>query len=177
MITFMKNIKMTYTKYTLVALFLCFFFLGQAQKFGHINSQELLVNMQEIKTADEQLLAYQKQLEDEFVTKGQAFEEEYKAFVERANSGDFPQIQLQKEQEALAVKQQNLQNLQSQSQQKILQKREELYAPILKLVEDAVQAVGKEQEYTMIFDSSLGVMLHGDESKDVSTLVKAKLSM
>lgn len=177
MITFAKKIKMTYTKYILATLFVCFFLMGQAQKFGHINSQELLVSMPGIKSADEQLMAFQKKLEDEFVAKGQAFETEYKAFVERANSGDYPQIQLQKEQEGLAATQQTLQNLQSQSQQKILVKREELYAPVLLRVEEAVQAVGKEQGYTMIFDSSLGVMLHGDESKDVSALVKAKLGM
>lgn len=177
MITFAKKMKMTYSKYILTALFLCFFLLGQAQKFGHLSSQELLVNMPDIKSADQQLMTYQKKLEDEFVAKGQAFETDYKAFVERANSGDYPQIQLQKEQESLAARQQTLQNLQSESQQKILIKREELYAPILKKVEDAVKAVGKENNYTMIFDSSLGVMLHGDDSKDVTALVKAKLGM
>ena len=164
-------------KYFIVALFVCFSLLGQAQKYGHLNSQQLLMELPEVKEADNKLVAYQKQLENDFAAKGTAFENEYKAFLEKANSGNFTDVQLQKEQESLTIKQQNLQKLQSESQQKILLKREELFAPILKKVEDAIKMVGKENGYTMIFDSSLGVMLHGDDSLDVYASVKAKLGL
>ena len=38
-----------------------------AQKYGYVNSSQLLVNLPEVKTADSQLEAYQKQL----ITKGE----------------------------------------------------------------------------------------------------------
>ena len=152
-------------------------FLGQAQKFGHINSGQLLLEMPDVKQADEQLVSYQKTLESEFKTQGESFQKEYEAFMTKVNSGEYPEVQLQKEQQVLAQKQQTLQQIQQQSQQKILQKREELYAPILLKVEKAVEEVGKENSYTMIFDASMGSILFGQDSQDITSLVKTKLGM
>lgn len=162
-------------KYLLAGLFLCFVLVGQAQKYGHINSQQILLEFPELKTADAQLQAYQKQLEDDFAAKGKTFEAEYNSFVQMNQSGDYTPVQIQKEQERLTIKQQGLQKIQQESQQKILEKREELYAPILKKVEDAVSAVGKANGFNMIFDSSAGVLLHAEDSQDVYELVKAEL--
>lgn len=162
-------------KYLFAVIMMCFVLVGQAQKYGHVNSQKILLEFPELKTADSQLQAYQKQLEDDFASKGQAFEKEYNAFVAMNQSGEYSAVQIQKEQERLTAKQQTLQNLQQESQNKILIKREELYAPILKKVEDAVKAVGEEQGYTMIFDSSAGLLLHAEDSQDLYEPVKAKL--
>ena len=65
--------------------------------------------------------------------------------------------------------------MQRESQNKIMRKREELYAPVLLEVEQAVQALGKEQGYTMIFDASLGAILYGMDSQDITAEVKTRL--
>lgn len=164
-------------RYILSVVMMCLVFLASAQKFGHLNSNELLLTIPDIKHADDQLAAYQKSLEGDYIVKVQAFEAEYKQLVERANSGEIAEMKLQQEQADLARKQETLKNLETEGQQKILAKREELYAPIFKKVEDAVKAIGKENQYTMIFDTSMGFILHGDDSEDVTAKVKAKLGI
>lgn len=148
-----------------------------AQKFGHINSGALMLDLPDVKQADKTLMDYQKSVEQDLLTKGEAFKKAYEAFMAKANSGEYSSVQLQKEQQALAKQQESMQLLQQDAQQKILKKREEIYAPIILKVEKAVQDVGKENGYTMIFDASMGSILHGQESNDITKLVKAKLGL
>jgi outer membrane protein len=56
-------------------------------------------------------------------------------------------------------------------------KKEELYSPIIKKAEDAINAIAKEKGYSYIFDTSVGAVLFAQESDDVMALVKAKLSL
>lgn len=156
---------------------MCFLVVGQAQKLGHINSSTLLIDFPKVKTADEQVAAFQKTIEADFEAKGMAFQKEYEAFMVKVNSQEFSDVQLQKEQAVLEGKQQGLQKLQYDLQQQILAKRQELYAPILIEIENAVKAVGEENGYTMIFDASLGGILYGLDTQDVTSLVKVKLGL
>jgi len=146
-----------------------------AQKFGYVNSTQLLVDMPDVKSADNQLETYQKQL----ISKGEAmvksFEQKYQAYIEKANSGTLSKIQMQKEEGTLATEQQNIQKYELEVQQKIIGKREELYKPILAKVQTAIDAVGAEGGYTMIFDSSTGALLHAAASEDLTAKIKAKL--
>ena len=63
------------------------FYSTDAQKFGYVNTQELLSNMTEMKLADNQIQAFQNDL----VSKGEQmvikFETEYKAYMNEANGG------------------------------------------------------------------------------------------
>ncbi|MBK9338659.1 MAG: OmpH family outer membrane protein [Lewinellaceae bacterium] len=52
-----------------------------------------------------------------------------------------------------------------------------LYKPILERVNTAMQDVAKENAYLIVFDSSTQILLYGDESLDVTPLVKAKLGL
>jgi outer membrane protein len=52
-----------------------------------------------------------------------------------------------------------------------------LYSPIIKKAEDAINAIAKEKGYSYIFDTSVGAVLFAQESDDVMSLVKAKLSL
>jgi outer membrane protein len=102
-----------------------------SQKFGYINSQELLSGLAEIKAADTELEVLQTQL----LAKGQVmvkdFEEGYKAYMEEANKGLLSKVQMQKKEEELTKKQQAIQGYEQEVQQQLGTKREELYKPIL----------------------------------------------
>ena len=57
-------------------------------------------------------------------------------------------------------------------------KREELLKPLLDRVNQAIQDVGKENGYAMIFDASIpNTVLFVAEKDDVMALVKAKLGV
>ena len=148
-----------------------------AQKFGYINSAELLAEVPAVKSADSELETYQKQLMttgEEMVKK---LEAKFQAYSKEAQEGLLSQVQMQKKEEELGAEQQKIQNFEVEVQNKILAKRETLYKPILDKVKVAIEDVGKENGYTMIFDTSTGTILHADASENVMALVKTKMGM
>ncbi len=146
-----------------------------SQKFGHINSQQLLVESPLVKAADLQITEYQKTL----ITKGEGmvkkFEGEYAAYVADREAEILNQIQIQQRESALQATQQSIQKYEQEVQQKLAMKREELYKPILDKVKVAIDNLGKTGEYTMIFDTSTNGLLFAMEGEDLLARVKADL--
>ena len=66
-----------------------------AQKFAHINSQLLMVEMPEMKSADAQIQTYQEGLMKKGQDMVQAFEAKYLAYAEQANKGELNKIEMQ----------------------------------------------------------------------------------
>ena len=87
------------------------------------------------------------------------------------------QMQQQQKEGALAMEQQKIQEYEYEVQTLVTQKREELYAPILEKVRVTIEQIGKDEGYTMIFDSSAGGILSADEGDDILSLVKTKLGI
>lgn len=149
----------------------------QAQKFGYINTQELLTSMPELKIADIQLQAMQNELlskGEEMVVK---FESEYKAYMTEANSGTLSKVQMQQKEEVLIAKQEEIKKYENEIQEKLGMKREELYKPILDKVKNEIEKLGKEGAYTMIFDSSAGMILHAADSENLMSVLKTRLGV
>lgn len=161
----------------LLSAFVLTAFAVDAQKFGYINSAELLEQLPKVKAANSTLETYQKQL----MTQGQdmvkKFETSYQALAKEAQEGKLSQVQMQKKEAELGEEQQKIQAFEVDVQNKILKKREELYGPILDEVKVVIEAIGKEQGYTMIFDSSGGTILHASDSENVMSLVKTRLGI
>jgi len=161
-------------------LITAFVFIGlnlNAQKFGYLNSAILLTELPEIKAADSELETYQKQLMSSGEAMVKSFEAKYQQYAKEAAEGLLSKVQMQQKEGELGLEQQKIQQYEVEVQQKILKKRDILYQPILDQVKIAIEAVGKENGYTMIFDSSNGTILHANEGDDVMTLVKTKLGM
>jgi outer membrane protein len=147
------------------------------QKFGYVNTQELLASLPEIKAADNSLETHQKMLIQQGQTKVQAFEAEYKKYSEDAQKGILSQVQIQAKEAELMKKQEEIQKFEVQIQQDLGKKKEELYKPILDKVSTLIKTFGKENGYTMIFDSSLGSILHAAEADDLLPALKTKLGV
>ena len=105
------------------------------------------------------------------------FETNYQALAKEAQEGVLSQVQMQKKEAELAEEQQKIQAFEVEVQNKILKTREELYSPILDEVKVILESIGKEQGYTMIFDSSGGTILHANDSENVMSQVKSKLGI
>ena len=149
----------------------------QAQKFGYINSAELLSEVPAVKAADSELETYQAQLVKSGEEMVKKLEAKFQAYSKEAQEGLLSQVQMQKKEEELGVEQQKIQKYELEVQNKILAKREELYKPILDKVKVTIENVGKENGYTMIFDTSTGTILHANDGDNVMSLVKAKMGM
>lgn len=146
-----------------------------AQKFGYLNSQQLLAESPDVAAADKKLETYQKQLVEKGKTMVSGFEAEYKAYMADANAGKLSKVVMQQKEEALAKKQEAIQKYELEVQQKLMTKRESLYKPILDKMQKAIDALGAEEKYTMIFDTSTGVLLHALDSEDVTAKIKSRL--
>ena len=146
-----------------------------SQKFGHINTQQLLVESPLVKEADTQITNYQNTL----ITKGQdmvkVFEGEYEAYAKDREAGILSQIQIQQRESALQASQQAIQKYEQEVQQKLAIKREELYKPILDKVKVTLDEIGKEGSYTMIFDTSTNGLLFAVEGEDLLQKAKTRL--
>jgi len=146
-----------------------------AQKFGYLNYNNLIVELPETKVADSKLQTYSEQLGKSIQAKGQALQEKFMAAQKAVESDIWSPKRIQEEETKLKQEQQALAAEEQDAQQKVMAKREELYKPIFEKVNKAIEAVGKEGGYLMIFNESTGILLYDSESDDVTALVKAKL--
>lgn len=147
---------------------------AQNPKIGHINSQDILTLMPEIKTADEDLQKYGQQLESQLKTMSAEYQSKIQAFQNEPNMADA--IKQTREKEIIDL-QTRIQEFQETAQESIQKKKEELYSPILKKVENVIKEVAKDNNYTYILDTSYGLVLYFTDSNDISDLVKKKLGL
>jgi len=146
-----------------------------AQKFGHINTQLLLLDSPLVKSADGEIETYQNGL----IKKGQnmvtKFEGEYQTYMADREAGNLSQIEMQKRESGLQATQQSIQKYEQEVQQKLAMKREELYKPILDKVKNAIDEFAKAGAFTMIFDTSTNGLLFAVEGEDILPKIKANL--
>lgn len=166
-------------KYTFFSIILSTFltFKVHAQKFGYVDTQDLISNMTEMKLADKEL----QKLQNELVAKGEEmvikFEAEYKKYMAEANSGTLSRVQIQQKEAVLVEQQEEIKNFETDIQMQLTKKKEELYTPLLNKVREEINKLGTEGGYTMIFDQSLGMILHAAESENLTPLLKTKLGI
>lgn len=160
-------------------LFLGLFILAagfmHAQKFGHLNYGNLLLDLPQVVSANTQLEAFQKPLIDQVEARYKTFQASYQKALAEGQKGTMSPLEQKQKEEELMKEQQAIAKLEQDTQAKMMKKREELLKPILKQIENAVTAVGKEGGYSGIFDTSNGQLLYAVDSEDVMDKVKAKL--
>ncbi len=148
-----------------------------AQKFGYTNSVALLQELPEIKQADADLEAFQKQLQK----KGQMMVEDLQKkaadLEKRQTAGEIARKQYEDEGAALQAAEAEIGAYEQQMYTEMGAKKEKLYQPILDKVNTAMKAVGAEMSLLIVFDSSTGVLLYADETLDITKQVKLKLGL
>jgi len=144
-------------------------------KFGHINSQELLEVMPEKATADQQIEEFGKQLQKQLQTMMAERETKVNDYME--NEATMSEIIAQTKAEEIQMLDQRIQAFQQNAQQSLAKKEGEAYQPILDKARKAIEEVAKENGFTYIFDVSAGTLLYQPESDDILSLVKTKLGI
>ncbi len=163
----------------IVSLF-CFILIStslSAQKFGYLNSQELIQNIPEVQEANSNLEIYRQQLAKQAQDMLAKLQTKYQDLEKKQAQGEISPKQLETEAATLKQEEQKLMEYEQSSQQKILEKSESLLSPIREKIQSAIDDVAAENGFTYIFDSGMGFVLYADSSTDVSDLVKAKLGL
>lgn len=148
-----------------------------AQKFGYINSQELIAAMPERDSVQARLTKvsddYANQLESiqvEFNNKYQAFQKDYNTLSES--------LRQMKEKE-LQDLQNRFEEFQRVAQQDMQKMQQDLMIPIIERAQNAIKKVGQTNSFTMIYDLASGALAYYDEASmtNVLPMVKAELGI
>jgi outer membrane protein len=147
-----------------------------AQKFAHINSQELLAAMPESDSAQAaiQKLAdnYQTQLEEMQVELNKKYDDYLN------NRDSYTDLIKQTKESEISDLQQRIQQFQEIASQELQNKRTELLRPILDKANAAIKAVAQANNFIYVFDISAGNPIYfSDQSVDIMQLVKDKLGL
>ena len=156
---------------------LCGFTTANAQqKFGHVNSQEIIQAMPEFSKARTEIEALTKQYEadlksmyEELQKKGEAYEKE---------QATLPANIKERREKELAEMQQKIQQNYQDNQQALAQAQQEKMNAITTKVLDAIKSVGQAGNYIYIMDMGSGVpYISTTLSTDVTAEVKKKLGI
>lgn len=175
---FTKHLNMKIRIFLLQIFLLLALGTTQAQKFGHINVGNILVLMPETKGADSLLQVYQDSLVAIGQSRADSLKSDIRAFSKAYQEGLLTPKQAESKQAELEKRHQEILAFEQQVQNLVAIKREELLTPILEKLQNAIDEVGKEGGYYMIFDTSVvNTILYAQESDDLAPLVKKKLGI
>jgi len=146
---------------------------GFAQKYGHVNSSEIMQVMPGIDSVQIKLMDFHNDLQiiyenmiNEFQTKKDKFDKEAGTMSSA--------VRKLREDELLAL-QNRIQEFEMNVQQDIEEEKFRLIAPFQEKVQNAINEVAKEHKFGYIFDTQ--VLLYYDGGEDVTPLVRKKLGI
>lgn len=161
-------------KKIILAIALVLPMIASAQKFGHVNSQEIVTMLVERSNYKTYMDSIQSVHENTLMT----MQEEYNKKVAEAqeNFDKLSDSMKQFYQQDIQQMEQRIQTYYQTAQQDVQQEEQKFLAPIYEQAQNAIQEVGKENGFTYIF--VLTAMAYVDENAaDVTPLVKTKLGL
>lgn len=148
---------------------------AQTQKFAHIDSQKLIAQLDEFKQAQAKLEAESAKISEQMQSMQQELQTKYNDYMAKADS--LPDVVRQVKEQELQEMQQRMQVMGKAADQSLQQTQAKLLQPIFNKVQEAIDAVGKENGFIYIFDlSSQVVLFHSEQSTDAEPLVLAKIA-
>ncbi len=149
------------------------------EKIGFVRSSELLTAMPQFKAIETEI----NQKSDLAQAQIKSLEMEYTTMVQKYQADEAIMTDIVRESRIQGIQdlKMRVEAYYEKSQQDILNDRNAKLKPLLKLVNDAITAVAKENGYAYILDydaaGQTGVLVYADDSKSVMGLVKAKLGL
>ncbi|MEI6123015.1 MAG: OmpH family outer membrane protein [Bacteroidota bacterium] len=147
------------------------------QKFGHIDSNELLKLMPGRDSAMTKITEYSKTLENQLKGMQSELETKYEAYLADDQNKQMTDLIKQTRQKELQDIQARIETFQQSAQDDLEKKQNELLKPIIEKAKAAIEKVAKENLYTYIFDAGLGVLLYSDPTEDILPMVKTELGL
>ena len=149
-------------------------FAQKTVKLGHIDSNELLKIMPGRDSAQTILQNEMMELENELNNMKMELQQMYNDYV--AKESQMSDLIKQTKQKDLQNKGTRLEEFREMAQQRLQDREKALLTPIIDKAKQAIRDVAKENGYTYIFDSAVGVTLY-EGGDDILPLVKKKLGL
>jgi len=143
-----------------------------AQKFGHVDTNNIMQSLPEIDIINGELQAKEKELTAEL----QAMQTEFQRKLEdyQKTQSTMNETKRKETETELQAMNEKIQQAYQQSQQDLQKLQQEKMTPVYDKVRNAIQAVGKAGAYTYIFETGTALYI-GTDSKDVTADVKAEI--
>lgn len=151
--------------------------VAQTFKFGHINSDELFMQMPERDSVIKDLEAHKAELDNLAEIMQVELNNKYNDYVNAAEA--LSDLVKKTKEEEIQMLQQKLTEFGQNAQQDMNNKQMELMQPILQKAEEAIKDVAKANNFTYVFDLARGPIIYFDEvlSEDILPLVKVELGI
>lgn len=160
----------------LILSFAAFITFGaSAQKFGHINTSELVSLMAETDSARVQLEAYQNELIEEMDAMQTEYNTKLNTYQQKSSTWTAA-IRESKEAELSEIVQ-RLNQFQQTAQQDLANMQQTLMTPIYQKAQEALNKIGKDNNLLYIFDTSAGAIIYMDEAQSMNLLPLAKAAL
>lgn len=146
-----------------------------AQKFGHLNAQQVMSDMPEFVKASAEIQGTAKQYENDL----KAMQDELTRKSDEYNKAKstMPETKQKETEQSLQDMYTKIQQTYQDNQQALQKAQQEKMTPITTKLVNAIKAVGKTGGYVYIMDVSSGIPYISDTlSKDVTAEVKAELN-
>ena len=148
-----------------------------AQKFGYVNSAEIVQVMPEFAKAQKKLQDLEKMYTDDFNALRTELEKKGTEF-EKLQKDSVPENILKRRYEELLQMEQRLQQYGQEVQQNLAKAEQEEMLAIQSKLRDALDAVGREGSYVCIFDLSGGMpYISKTLCEDVTAKIRTKLGI
>ena len=147
-------------------------------KIGYADVGYIFTQMPEFKQVDVELKSTQNMLKTQIENKAKEFQTKLQDY--NANVNNMLEAVRANTERELRQLQENLERLQQDAQATIQNKETQLMEPLYNKVGDAINAVAKENGFTLILNRQIGgldVVLYGDDKMDVSDLVLKKMGI
>ena len=158
-----------------VVLIACMFCMTSAfaQKYGHVNSSEIMQVMPGIDSIQIKLVNFHKELQLLYENMMNEFETKREKFDREAGTMS-ASVRKLREDELIGI-QNRIQEFSMNAQEDVDTEKLRLIAPFQEKIQNAINEVAKEHKYIYIFDTQ--VLLYYDGGDDVTPLVRKKLGI
>ncbi|MDF0715724.1 OmpH family outer membrane protein [Muricauda sp. 334s03] len=167
----MKNVKRIAV--ALVLFVAATGFVNAQSKVAHINVQQLLSEMPEMKAAQAELKKLQETYQADIQGSMTELQNKYTQYQNEATS----KTREENEQRAVELQgfEKNIEEAQQKAMQDMQKKQQELFAPISEKAKAAIEKVAAAEGYEYVIDASPGLSLIVAKGKDLLPAVKQEL--
>ena len=146
---------------------------ASAQKFAHVNFNELVMLMPAADSARAQIAASQQEAQDTYKSMTDEFQVKYKQYQQKSSTWT-PAIRESKEKELQDI-QTRIQDFDQSIQQELQQQQNELMAPIQQKALEVVNNLAKAGGYIYVFER--GSLLYIDEAQSTDLTKAARKAL
>ena len=154
--------------------------IAQELKIGHANIDLIISLMPETQTMQTQLQTFQQKLGEQLKVKEEYAQAKYMEYLEKKEGGA-TEASLKPLEDELIKLDGEIRQYTSESEDKLMAKRQTLMQPIVEKLQGNIETLAKEGGYTYILNSvdgsGVSVVLHGPEQSNVTEQLAKKMGL